>query len=130
MTSTDRTALPLLFISSSSALHQLSISSQSALNQLSISSQSALNQLFIITRPPIDNDPQIIPSGLPVTSGAESESLLLLLLRAGTRNRFQIARLNGSADKHPATSNDALSGRGPKEPQETRWSVPAVRLNA
>jgi hypothetical protein len=27
-------------------------------------------------------------------------------------------------------ANDALSGRGPTEQQETRWSVPAVRLNA
>jgi hypothetical protein len=38
--------------------------------------------------------------------------------------------LNGNADKLPATSNDALSGCGPTERQETRWSVPAVRLNA
>jgi hypothetical protein len=106
MTSTDRTALPLLFIGSSSALYQL----------------------FIITRLPIDDDPQIIPSGLPVTSA--TELLLLLLLRAGTRNGFQIACLNGNADKLPATSNDALSGCGPTERQETRWSVPAVRLNA
>jgi hypothetical protein len=26
--------------------------------------------------------------------------------------------------------NGALSGRGPKEQQETQWTVPAVRLNA
>jgi hypothetical protein len=32
-----------------------------------------------------------------------------------------------SADLQP---NDALSGRGPKECQETPWPVPAVRLNA
>jgi hypothetical protein len=30
----------------------------------------------------------------------------------------------------PLTPNDALSGCGPTEHQETRWSVPAVRLNA
>jgi hypothetical protein len=28
------------------------------------------------------------------------------------------------------TPNDALSGRGPIRHQETRWPVPAVRLNA
>jgi hypothetical protein len=33
-------------------------------------------------------------------------------------------------DTAHGSSNDALSGRGPTEQQETRWSVPAVRLNA
>jgi hypothetical protein len=33
-------------------------------------------------------------------------------------------------DDAAPSSNDALSGRGPTEQQETRWSVPAVRLNA
>jgi hypothetical protein len=35
-----------------------------------------------------------------------------------------------AASNFPRTANDALSGRGPTERQETRWTVPAVRLNA
>jgi hypothetical protein len=41
------------------------------------------------------------------------------------------AMLKKTAAKNlPQQPNDALSGCGPKEHQETRWCVPAVRLNA
>jgi hypothetical protein len=37
---------------------------------------------------------------------------------------------NDASEEAATHSNDALSGRGPTEHQETRWTLPAVRLNA
>jgi hypothetical protein len=54
----------------------------------------------------------------------------LFALGAGARGSEDRAVILHAAAHYPATANDALSGRGPTEHQETRWIFPAVRLNA
>jgi hypothetical protein len=60
-------------------------------------------------------------------------------VRARTRQRLEPLppprqqkreRAQGVCDEANLQPNAALSGRGPTECQETRWPVPAVRLNA
>jgi hypothetical protein len=60
-------------------------------------------------------------------------------LRARTRKRLEPLptprqqkreRAQGVCDEANVQPNAALSGRGPIQHQETRWPVPAVRLNA
>jgi hypothetical protein len=60
-------------------------------------------------------------------------------LRARTRKRLEPLptprqqkreRAQGVCDEANVQPNDALSGCGPTEHQETQWILPAVRLNA